>query len=249
MHKIFSVGKLLTTYNVAMHTHDYWEIVYCTSGSGQFSGSGGTYIDYSQGEVIAIPPGIEHSNISTHGFTNIHLIMDDIALPKDSFIKIIDNPSQILYHSVSQVYYLYNSETADKDNLISILAELIGNCLVNFVGLKQLSPQIKTIYNDIIKNFTDLNFNLKKSFENKASNPEYLRKLFKKEIGVTAHQFLTDTRIEYAKKLLKYKIALNKNIGEIARECGFEDALYFSRIFKKRVGCSPYTYFEKNKVN
>lgn len=247
MHKIISVGKHLTTYNVSVHSHDYWEIVYCTSGNGKFNIQNGFSMEYQTGEIIVIPPSIVHSNVSTEGFTNIHLIMDNISLPNVSFLKIIDNPSQILYHSFSQAYYIYNCDMHDKFNILSILGDLIGNCLTAFVDAKQFSPLVEKIRTEIIKNFTDRNFDLKNIFLEKSNKPEYLRKLFKKETGMTALNFLTETRITYAKKLLRAKLTLNKNITEISQECGFEDALYFSRLFKQRVGCSPLAFSEQPK--
>jgi AraC-like DNA-binding protein len=40
-------------------------------------------------------------------------------------------------------------------------------------------------------------------------------------------------------------ILLSINIAETARQCGFDDAFYFSRIFKKYMGCSPKAYGEQ----
>ena len=248
MHKIISMGRHLTTFTVGVHNHDYWEIVYCTSGNGTFKSDNGYSMDYQTGEVVLIPPKIAHSNESTHGFTNIHLTMDNIALSNINFIKILDNPSQILYHTFSQAYYIYNCDINNKFNLLSILGDLIGNCLIAFFGAKQFSPIIEKIRMEIIKNFTDCNFDLNKILIDKTNKPEYLKKLFKKETEMTPLQFLTETRISFAKKLLKARVTLNKNIAEISHECGFEDPLYFSRLFKQHVGCSPLIYSESNEI-
>ena len=35
------------------------------------------------------------------------------------------------------------------------------------------------------------------------------------------------------------------SVAEIALMCGYEDALYFSRVFKKHFGCSPTSYTKK----
>lgn len=67
-------------------------------------------------------------------------------------------------------------------------------------------------------------------------NRSYLSALFKQETGVSIKQYLTSYRIEAAKnKLLK----TNGSITEISYQCGFKDPLYFSRMFKERVGLSP----------
>ena len=60
--------------------------------------------------------------------------------------------------------------------------------------------------------------------------------LFKKEVGVSPHKYITDVRVRQAKYLLEYS---DLNVNEIACSVGFDDALYFSRIFKKYTGFSP----------
>jgi AraC-like DNA-binding protein len=51
-------------------------------------------------------------------------------------------------------------------------------------------------------------------------------------------------RLRRAKELLATS---TKNITEIAREVGFEDSLYFSRLFHRREGISP-TQFRKHHL-
>jgi hypothetical protein len=46
-------------------------------------------------------------------------------------------------------------------------------------------------------------------------------------------------RIELARQLLLDPF---HNISEAARRCGFSDPSYFSRVFRKLVGCSPRDY-------
>lgn len=67
-------------------------------------------------------------------------------------------------------------------------------------------------------------------------NRSYLSALFKQETGISIKQYLSSYRIEAAKnKLLK----TTGSITEISFQCGFKDPLYFSRIFKEKMGCSP----------
>ena len=63
--------------------------------------------------------------------------------------------------------------------------------------------------------------------------------LFKKEVGISPHKYITDVRIRQAKYLLEYS---DLNINEVSVSVGFEDALYFSRMFKKYTGVSPQKY-------
>lgn len=62
---------------------------------------------------------------------------------------------------------------------------------------------------------------------------------FRVRTGVTPQRYLTDLRLTEAKELLS---SSSLNIGEIAAFCGYENALYFSRIFRKYTGTSPTAY-------
>lgn len=69
-----------------------------------------------------------------------------------------------------------------------------------------------------------------------------LSKLIKKEFAKTSTQLINERVILEAKKLLHLTY---RSVKEIASELGFEDEFYFSRYFKKSVGCSPKQYREK----
>lgn len=65
---------------------------------------------------------------------------------------------------------------------------------------------------------------------------EYLSLIFKKYSGITIMQYIQRLRIQKAKHLL---LTGGKSNREIAAEVGFQDPLYFSRLFKKIEGLSP----------
>ena len=59
---------------------------------------------------------------------------------------------------------------------------------------------------------------------------------FKDTIGVSPMRFLTSLRMERAKELL---LTESLSVSEAARLVGYQDPLYFSRVFKKFTGISP----------
>ncbi len=63
--------------------------------------------------------------------------------------------------------------------------------------------------------------------------------LFKKEYGITVGDYITNHRLEEAKKLLKTD---DMSINDIAHETGFYDQSYFSKVFSASVGISPSEY-------
>lgn len=69
----------------------------------------------------------------------------------------------------------------------------------------------------------------------------YFRALFKKEIGATFVNYLTEMRMEKAKDLI---LTSGKKNYEIAEETGYADPHYFSYCFKKYYGKSPNEFRE-----
>jgi len=69
--------------------------------------------------------------------------------------------------------------------------------------------------------------------------PVYFSNLFSGAMGVSPIQYLNRRRIARAKELL---LISPLSIKEIAAKTGFEDPLYFSRVFQKQEGMSPFHY-------
>ncbi|MEZ2444890.1 helix-turn-helix domain-containing protein [Chitinophaga sp. RCC_12] len=79
--------------------------------------------------------------------------------------------------------------------------------------------------------------------ENLHVSPRYLTDVLKQETGKTALELIHLFLIGEARNLLT---AGEMNISEISYSLGFENATYFSRLFKKEVGVSP-NKFNKQK--
>ncbi len=72
--------------------------------------------------------------------------------------------------------------------------------------------------------------------------PAYLSKLFREHKSVTPSAYLLQIRINKAKELLKDRPEYK--IKDVAAYIGYEDPLYFSKVFKKAVGMSPREFQE-----
>ena len=68
-------------------------------------------------------------------------------------------------------------------------------------------------------------------------NRTYLSQLINAEYGCTFYQFVTNYRIEEAKRLMKEQPDLK--MQDIAEQCGFSSPVVFSRIFTRETGMTP----------
>ena len=66
---------------------------------------------------------------------------------------------------------------------------------------------------------------------------------FKSVMKVSPMQYIISLRIATAKGFLENS---TKNIAEISNEVGYDNALYFSRLFRKCTGMSPTEYRKRN---
>ncbi len=75
-------------------------------------------------------------------------------------------------------------------------------------------------------------------------NRTYLSQLINAEYGCTFYQFVTNYRIEEAKRLMKEKPDLK--MQDIAEQCGFSSPVVFSRIFTRETGMTPREWSANN---
>lgn len=75
-------------------------------------------------------------------------------------------------------------------------------------------------------------------------NPSYLSEQFHKETGESLTEFIQKERMRTA---VRYFNTTNMSVAEVAGNVGIHDFGYFSRLFKKHIGCTPSQY--KKTVN
>lgn len=75
-------------------------------------------------------------------------------------------------------------------------------------------------------------------------NASYLSTLFKREVGKTVVEYITERRMNKAANLLK---TTSLQVQTIALHCGIMDVQYFSKLFKKHFGNTPNNFRKNNK--
>ena len=91
-----------------------------------------------------------------------------------------------------------------------------------------------------VKDFIDLHYREKMTLEELAErfyiNKFYLTKVFKAQYGISINNYIQLLRITQAKQFLRFS---QLSIEEIGQECGFSDANYFSRMFRRVEDVAP----------
>lgn len=93
--------------------------------------------------------------------------------------------------------------------------------------------------------YSDHNLSLAQAAQRLFVSETHLSKQLKQNCGQTFSEYLIDYRMTKAQELLRNP-SLQYSVGEIAHKVGYEDAHYFSRVFRKKVGVSPLQYRQVN---
>ena len=125
---------------------------------------------------------------------------------------------------------------------MELIIEAICTVITESCSANKLSDGITMLRDEINKCYTDPEFKVAECITRMGYNPDYMRRLFKTEMGITPTDMLIEKRIENAKKLLSTHRYPELTVSEIAYSCGFYDSNYFTRVFKKETGILPTAY-------
>jgi len=144
------------------------------------------------------------------------------------------SPAKFSYENCLVMPFIDNVET-----YIQELYAAIADAAVNRESGYSALVQNTIAY---IKNNYSKNISLSDAAAASEVSSSYLSLIFKQETGVNFSNYLTDYRMEIAKKML---VSTNKKIYEIAEEVGFSSPYYFSKVFREYTGMTCKEYKDK----
>lgn len=98
---------------------------------------------------------------------------------------------------------------------------------------------------EFIKNYPEIQYNLKYLSSKSGLSPAKLQEGFKLMYNRTVTDYIRNIRVEAAEQMIKTS---NLNISEIVYSVGLTSRSYFSKIFKERYDCSPKFYQDHQNV-
>lgn len=112
--------------------------------------------------------------------------------------------------------------------------------LVRKRSLAHYSPNVRAAINCIHFNLSLPELSLKFIAEHISVNASHLSHQFNQEAGMSIPEYVNRLRMEEAQKLLRETGSYS--IGQIAAAVGMQDVNYFTKVFKRIVGCTPTLY-------
>ena len=218
------------------HNHKNWEIIVRLKGH---TCSTVGQQDYSvfENDIVVIPPGVQHGDVCDGCCTDISFSVD--ILDFSGVMHLHDHTGNI--RNLAELLYRVFLEKEDNyQNIVNGLAETICQYIKKLSVTAQQTPFVYTLKNTLFQNIGNSDFQLGAEIEKTGFHPDYVRRCFKAETGRSPLAYLTTLRLSKAKQMLLE--TPHETVSNIATQCGFQDALYFSTCFKKHTGVSPLQY-------
>jgi AraC-like DNA-binding protein len=218
---------------------DFHDITYVVAGAGCYMIDDVRY-DVSAGDLIYIPPERKRqawtiaSNLME--LYAINFFLEDV-MPFDYVSPLGFDPKLISYFSQLTRCWTEKEEMYQLDAgalTLQIISELYRRLRMN-KPVNHLDERIERI-----KNYINENYHQKLSLSNLARlvglSPVYLGALFSQKEACSVKEYINKVRVQNAYEIIRTE---RLSVNNVALDCGYTDAFYFSRVFKKYIGVSP----------
>lgn len=214
--------------------HSFWEMTFV------FDGYGELWTDTCQplvpSRLVLIPPGVVHCEVAEQQLDTLWIGMQGSLLGRlpSERIEVIKDSSLVplceqLWLSARRQHEVIGPE------LDGFLRTIVGRFLRLHADEQPGMRDIDTILLYIHEHLHEpLSVSL--LAEHCGYSEGYFHRLFKQHVGISPNSYIAKSRVEKAIYLMQQN---TWSIQRIASAVGYDDPLYFSRVFKKITGHAP----------
>lgn len=233
-------------------TYPHWMIFAVEEGSFRYTLGDGEEQDAVRGDWVICPPETRFGRqvlkpLSFHvvGFQWLQLPAID---PPTGTLSFRDHERLFsAYRYVHQLYALPHEQSLSWRNVL--IQELWDG-----YALQQLLPAASEGEDDHALMLTAKQrliahafqaMSMKVIAEQAGLSPVQFTRRFKAAFGCSPTEYVRQLRLERGKRLL---LETSLTVDEIARECGYENGFYFSRVFTRQMQISPSAYRRTHRI-
>lgn len=261
---------LLTKHAENQKTNIYWTLIYIRGGIGMYL-LDSDLRPVNEGDIILLPPKVSYSFSEAELGDEYNTNVDAVILRFDNawladLLAVFKTMNKVVLkireiedpHAVEGPKWMKMSALLDELSKAgaSRQAVIILDLLEFISSRKDLVRILRSEHSESltleekkerIERYVSTNIFGKVSLEEVASylgmNRTYFCLFFKKHYGKGFADYLNDLRVDKAAAML---LQADRQIAEIARECGFKTAAYFTRAFRRSRGMTPGEYRKKH---
>ena len=244
------------THTFAPHFHEGFAIGVIQAGVETFSYRKKQYFS-APGALVLINPGEIHTGEAAvaEGWT-YRMLYPDAAILQQAASEVAGPqrdvpffPAPVVYDApmaqlMLKLHLALEDEAASVLERESLLLWTLGQLIVRHADDRPASQrlQVERAAVQAARDYLDAHYAGDVSLDTLAAqvnlSPFYLLRVFKQEMGLSPHAYLTQTRIWRARKLLLAGFP----IADVAAQTGFADQSHLTRRFKRIVGVTPGQY-------
>lgn len=246
---------------VCLHSHNYYELIYCLQTTGISYLVGSERFSPQSGDLICIMPGISHRPVFSEAMTGsfqriiLNLDCDFVAetfqrygseTPKFLFSTVLIRPHRDLS---SQLRLLFDSGTqlsqlsGSQFEKISLVLKILS-CIERSVRdeKSRIAPSNREDLLDRLIKYIDTSFSQKLTLQSVADHffvsPSTISHLFSEKMQESFYQFVQQRRLAESQRLILRGLPLE----QVSINVGFPNYQNFYRSFKRAYGLSPKEY-------
>lgn len=246
--------------NLVSHTHDFSEVKIVLSGNFTYIIDGVSY-EINKGNIIVMKPGVEHLKIIPEGVQveEFNYALSDFQIKNLPQNFLVGPDAEHIYNIPlyqPEIIKCINDTISEQEKNepysdLFIKANILKLTSLIYRGMsanKEKSDKarlnipnsektniVNTILQYLSQNYMK-QISLYRIAHNMYLSPVYISKIFKEETGESPINHLIRIRLTRANELLS---SGNMPIKAVARNVGYEDAYYFSKLYKKYYGIPP----------
>lgn len=256
------------SFQIPVHWHDEFEIIYVRSGFLTVSISGESYIGKT-GDAFVVSPGNLHlmgSQTGTVDYYTFLFPLKYISFRTDDMLdeKLLEplnsghlmicprvkDTAKELCEQLIEIYEAKNDESVSKITtqvrtkiiLLQFILEMWKKGFVIENDTSGRNTVEKEMVSYIQQNFTG-KISLREFGEQFHLSEKYISRYFKEHFHITLSQYVTYLRLEHAKQLLQ---DTDIPVTDVAMQSGYQNVSYFIRSFQKAYAVSPLKYRKNN---
>ena len=235
-----------------------YQINYITEGAGILETKAGRYL-IKPGTLMIIRPGMWHRYrpMSNTGWTEHY-----IGFTGELAGRFLENTEYLVGRTIircdvreefiDSYYKIFNLVLQEEPGFQQIASGMIIKLLGYIIAFEKQryfnGKKIEKIIRNtrfLMRENLDKEIDISQLATDNLVGYSYFRKMFKKYVGISPHQYHLELKIMRAKELI---LTSEKSIKEISFELGFQSIHYFSRIFKLKVGINPSELRKKDSL-
>ncbi|MEO6631267.1 MAG: AraC family transcriptional regulator [Mucilaginibacter sp.] len=231
-------------------------LLYCVEGTGQIHIQGAD-IGLTPNTYFIIPKNVPHhyrsSTENPWSIYWVHFMGESADLLYQRYAE-QNQPGKVIIPyeekrilAFNEIYGLVERSFERRETEISNIKLL--DFVSSFIFHKEINPSLQesNVITDSIrfmKNNLHQNISLEELADRQHLSVSHYCRLFTAKTGRSPHRYFNQLKIWQSCQYLYFS---DRNIKEICTELGFDDAYYFSRLFKKLMGISPAKYKSQYK--